>query len=425
MLEARGRVGGRILTVREGFRDGQYAEGGGEFVEELHGRMLSLVKEFGLELDPTGGGLVPTSERVRVSGWSDWLALDGKAGPAADAALWGADLPVELDRLWAAVAELGRQVPDPEQPQTAPDAAALDRQSAAGWLAALDAHPLAKKVFTARLRSEYTVEPDAYSLLDFARWGAFYYADPGRERLAYRIRGGNDRLPRAMAAALPDVRLNTPVTAIELGPDAVRLGTPAGDFQADYAILAIPFGPARQIAFDPALPPDVSALMAGLTYGKVTKVLIQYSRRLSELGWSGRVLTDLPITCTWHPTERQAGVADIVTVYTGARAGAQFSALSDEARIRTAIEQVEQVCPGSAACVIAARTIAWPNETYTQGSYAAFGLGEVTACWEGLRRPVGRLYLAGEHTAVHQGYMEGAVESGQRAAREIAESGRR
>jgi monoamine oxidase len=137
------------------------------------------------------------------------------------------------------------------------------------------------------------------------------------------------------------------------------------------------------------------------------------------LGWSGHVQTDLPITCTWHPTESQAGGYDIVTVYTGANAGAEFSALSDAERIKTAIEQVEQVCAGSAHYVVAARTIAWPNEPFTQGSYMAFGLGEVMAYWALLRQPVGRLYFAGEHTVVHQGYMEGAVESGQRVAAEI------
>jgi monoamine oxidase len=131
------------------------------------------------------------------------------------------------------------------------------------------------------------------------------------------------------------------------------------------------------------------------------------------------VLTDLPMTCTWRPTGKQGGGHDIVTVYTGAEAGAKFSALSDEARIKAAIEQVEQVCPESSQFVVAARTIAWDNEPFTQGSYVAFGPGEVTAYWELLRKPVGRLYFAGEHTAVHQGYMEGAVESGQRAAVEI------
>jgi monoamine oxidase len=415
VLEARGRVGGRVYTVREGFQGGLYAEGGGEFIEDFHERMHALTREYGLALDPVGG----------MSGWTEWVALDGKSGPSKDAALWGLDLSQATDQIWKALGELGRQVPDPARPQAAPEAAALDRRSAADWLAGLDVHPLAKTVFAARLRSEYTIEPEAYSLLDLARWGAFYYSDVDRERRAYRIRGGNDLLPKAMAAALSDVRLNSPVTSLRLGAQGVEAATPDGVLTAEFAVLAIPFGPARQIAFDPPLPAETQTLMAGLTYGQVTKVLIQYGRKLSDLGWSGRVITDLPITCTWHPTERQTGPGDIVTVYTGGDPGVRFSALPDAERIQAAIEQVERICPGSAQWVTAAQTVAWPNERYTQGSYAAFGLGQVTALWERLRQPIGRLHLAGEHTAVHQGYMEGAVESGQRAARELIDRDRR
>ena len=414
LLEARDRVGGRVVTVRDGFRDGQYAEGGGEFIEDFHHRMIALANEFGLELQPVGG----------MDDWARWLAFDGKVGRADDAAVWGVDLSVEIEKVWTAVAELGKRVPDPEQPQTAPGASALDKGSAADWLAALDVHPLTRKFFLARIRSEYTVEPERLSLLDFARWGAFYYSDAGGGRAAYRIAGGNDRLAQAMAAALPDVRLGAVVTRVGWNAAGVEIVYLAGSSNvkrqtSDYAVLAIPFRPLRKMEFEPPLPFEHRAMIVGVSYGAVTKVLIQYSKRLTELGWSGRVLTDLLMTCTWHPTENQPGAHDIITVYTGANAGAKFSALSDEERIKTAIEQVEQVCPGSAQFVVAARTIAWNNEPFTQGSYVAFGPGEVTTYWELLRKPVGRLYFAGEHTAVNQGYMEGAVESGQRVAAEI------
>jgi monoamine oxidase len=227
-----------------------------------------------------------------------------------------------------------------------------------------------------------------------------------------------------MARALADVRLQCPVTSVHWRGEQieVKYQSPAGTeetIHSDYAILAIPFGPMKSISFDPPLPVEIQTAIHGLTYGFATKVIIQYSRRLSKLGWDAFVLTDLPITCTWHPTLKQRGECDIVTVYTGANAGKSFSDMSDEKRIQTAIEQVEQVCPGSAQYVVGARTLAWGNEPFSQGSYVAFGLGEVTAFWERLRSPLGRVYFAGEHIASHQGYMEGAVESGQRAAKQI------
>ena len=376
--------------------------------------MIALANEFGLELEPVSG----------MGEWTRWLALEGKVGRADAAALWGADLAREEMKVWSALAELGKRVPDHEHPESAPEAASLDKQSAADWLNVLAVHPLARKVFVAHIRSEYTVEPEQHSLLDLARWGASYYARPELEHASFRITGGNDQLAWAMAKALPDVRLGAVAKKIKWGEadleveyrdqtSNVKLQT------SNYVVLAIPFGPLKQIEFEPPLPPDYQALISGLSYGAVTKVLIQYSRRLQELGWNGQVMTDLPITCTWHPTERQAGPFDIVTVYTGAEAGRRFCALSDQERIKVAIEQVDKVCPGSAQCVVAAKTIAWNNEPFTQASYAAFAPGEVTAHWELLRKPLGRLYFAGEHTAVHQGYMEGAVESGQMAAAEI------
>lgn len=414
VLEARDRVGGRVYTLREGFVEGQYAEGGGEFIESFHHRMLELVKQFGLELERLGG----------IVEWARWVSLEGKTGRADDVSLWGVDLTTEMEKVWAALAELGRRVPDPVQPQTAPDAAALDQQSAADWMRTLNVHPLAKKVFAARLRSEYLAEPENFSLLDLARWGAFYYSNLDNDRPSYRIIGGNDQLPRAMAEALPEVRLGTVVKGVERGENSIGIIVASGKrIESDYVVLAIPLGPARQMAFEPSLPSDHVSMLNGLTYGPVTKVLIQYRRRFwREKGWVGSLMTDLPMTCTWEPTRGQSGESGILTVYTGANNGAKFAAMTDDERITTAIAQVNQAFPGSTELVVAARTVAWSNEPFSQGGYAAFAPGEITEYWARLRQPVGCLYFAGEHTAVNQGYMEGAVESGQRAAREIISS---
>lgn len=413
VLEARERVGGRVLTFREGFQEGQYAEAGGEFIEDFHHRMIELAEEFRLKMEPVGSG-----------DWGAYLSLDGKTGWAYDETLWGVNLAKEQDKIWTALAELGKLIRDPHYPQTSPQAYTLDQQSVRDWLATLDVHPLAKKMYALRIRSEYTVEPYQMSLLDLARWGRYYYEDPFVPRNAFRIKGGNDQLPQAMMRVLPDVRLGSPVTHIRQAGELLEVTykTPTGTSEtvrANYVILALPLGPLKNIAITPPLSPNYQAILNRLSYGAVTKVMVQYNRRLIELGWEAYALTDLPITCTTHPTLRQEGKFDIVTAYTGADAGSAFSEMTDEARIKATIEQIDQICPGSAQYVETAQTIAWRNEPYTIGSYAAFGPREVLAFWDLLRRPVGNLYFAGEHVASHQGYMEGAVESGQRVAREI------
>ena len=87
-----------------------------------------------------------------------------------------------------------------------------------------------------------------------------------------------------------------------------------------------------------------------------------------------------------------------------------------------AVSEIEKVFPGSSDLVETTRTIAWPNEPYTRGSYMALAPGEVTAHWKTLLEPAGRLFFAGEHATPIQGFMEGAVESGQRAAGAILSS---
>lgn len=419
VLEARDRVGGRVVTVRRGFAGGQYAEGGGEFIDEHHHRLRALARDVGLTLKEVDAGWDARKE---------WGVFDGRAGPQHATAVWGCDLSREIRRVWEALAMLGQRVPDPSRPLTAPEAAALDQQSAADWLATLDVHPLGRLGFEARIRAEYTLEAGQFSLLDLARNASLYYRDAYAERPAYRIRGGNDQLPRALAAALPDVRLNAPVTHVSLTPEnvSVTYRTASGPVSvtSDYAVLATPLPPARRIEFDPPLPPAHHAMLHGLTYGSVTKVLIQYRHRWWHAHqFNGHLMNDAPLACTWEATGEQAGEHGILTVYTGGDPGAAFSRLSDAERISAAIEGINRLFPGTRDLVEHAATIAWNREPYTLGSYLAFAVGTVHSYWEPLFTPVGRLYFAGEHAAIFQGFMEGAVESGQRVARELLEIG--
>jgi monoamine oxidase len=418
VLEARERVGGRVFTVRQGFLDGQHAEAGGEFIDAGHHRLLSLAEHFGLALEQVGFGW---------DALNDWYAYDGWVGTATDHSLWGYDLKAAINDVWCALGELGRRVPDPAQPHCAPEAARLDQQTAADWLDGLDLPRYARLAFEGRIRAEYTVEPGRFSLLDLARNAACYYLNGHGDQKSYRIVGGNDRLPQALANALPPsaVRLNAPVNRIRVLGDRVtvmyRQGDSTKSLTADYAVLAAPLTAARHIEFDPPLPAAHHAMLHGLHYGSVTKVLVQYRRRFwNDVNWYGHVMTDLPIGCSWQATDQQAGERGILTAYTGGALAEAFCTLSEADRIAAAIESFDQLCPGSGKLVEHAWTAAWPNEPYTQGAYLAYAPGDVTAHWPTLFEPAGRLYFAGEHAAVFQGYMEGAVESGQRVAHQLS-----
>jgi monoamine oxidase len=413
VLEARERVGGRVYSVRS-FSNGLVAEAGGEFIDDNHTRMLALAKQFDLKL----GG---------VGSWQgqegDWGSFGGKSGPMSDAKIWGTDLHSEIEKVWVAVSELGKHVPNPDQPQTAREANHLDRQSAADWLEALDAHPLAKNYFIQHIRSEYTTEPECFSLLDLARNAAMYYGTLERQP-NWRVIGGNDLIPRALADALPDVRLSTVVTSISALADGVivahRIGNSYRTISSAFAILAVPLTTARLIKFDPPLPSAHRRMVDEVSYGAVTKVMIEYRKRFwNDRGWNGRLATDAPIVYTWHATSHIENEHGILTAYTGGAPAGKLAALSDEERIRLAVAEVEKVFPGSSELIEHTATVAWPNELYTRGSYMALAPGEVTAHWHTLFEPAGRLFFAGEHATAIQGFMEGALESGQRAAANI------
>lgn len=416
VLEARDRVGGRVYSLRN-FSNGLVAEGGGEFIEESHTRMLAYADEFGLKLGRAG---------IWQGQDADWGAFEGKAGPMADTRIWGANLHGEVEKIWRALAELGELVPDPHEPQAARNAALIDQRSTAEWVHSLDAHPLAKQDFIQHIRSEYTCEPEQHSLLDLARNVSMYYTTMERD-INYRVVGGNDLIPRALANTLPDIRLNAPVTWVRNFPDEAVVTYQQGNsyhtISSAFVILAVPLTTARLIEFNPPLPDAHRKMVNGLSYGAVTKVLIEYQKRFWEkIGWNGHIATDAPIVLTWHATSHIENEHGILTVYTGGSPGAKLSALSDEERIQLAVAELEKIVPGSADLIECTATVAWLNEPYTRGSYAALAPGEVTAYWKTLFEPAGRLFFAGEHAADIQGFMEGAVESGQRVARTIISS---
>jgi monoamine oxidase len=187
-------------------------------------------------------------------------------------------------------------------------------------------------------------------------------------------------------------------------------------------VLAIPLTTARLIEFNPPLPALQQNMVKEISYGAITKVLIEYRKRFwKDMGWNGRLSTDQHIVQTWEATSHIDHEHGIITAYTGGSPSVKLSALSDEERIKLAVSVIEQVFPGSSDLVENTATMAWVNQPFTRGSYMALSPCQVTKHWETLFTPAGRLFLAGEHATIYQGFMEGAVESGQRASKNIME----
>ncbi|MFN8412014.1 MAG: FAD-dependent oxidoreductase [Anaerolineales bacterium] len=416
VLEARERVGGRVYSIRT-FSNGLVAEGGGEYIDSHHVRMLALAKEFGLSLGEVGSWQGQSG---------DWGAFENKAGLLSDQELWKTDLNTEYGKMWQALATLGKFVEDPHNPQASSKARELDQQTALDWINQQAVHPLGRTMFIQHIRSEYTCEPENFSLLDLARNASLYYQDPNQWPITYRIIGGNDLLPQSIAKQIPDIRLNAIVTSLRVQSEKTIVTYKQGDsyhtIESDFAILAIPLTTARHIDFQSSLSPAHQKMVNEVTYGAVTKVLIEYRKKFwLEKNWNGRLFTDGPVVLTWDATSHIQSEHGILTAYTGGLPGATLTKLSDAERIQTAVSFIEKLFPGSQDLIENTATIAWRNEAFSQCSYMALAPGEVTTHWKSLFTSAGRLYFAGEHATAIQGFMEGAVESGQRAAKNIME----
>ncbi|MDJ0705424.1 MAG: flavin monoamine oxidase family protein [Leptolyngbyaceae cyanobacterium MO_188.B28] len=415
VLEARDRVGGRVHTLYDGFFQSQHAEAGGEYIDSLrvHSQMHRYIRQFGLRLEPVN--LEPALPGVYY--------VDRQRFPLSDEAIaqiLGDDVIADINRFWDQLEHMAKEsIPDLRNLADNPNARRLDQLTTAAWIDKLDLRPMARVLIDQYLRGEYD-EPTRLSLLFLLQQAALYTSVPDRRLEMYRIQGGNHQLPQAIADALgPVLRLQTPVTGLTQTENKVEVTHSDDKVIADYAILAAPLPALRSVKFTPELSPALSQAITELNYGSHIKILLQYDRRFwrDAYGASGLTITDLPIGSAADTTIRQAGDMGILTIYASGKYSQQMLSLSDAERIELGLAQLEKIYPGSRSHLKTAKTCIWPQSLYTGGSYSSYNIGQISRFWTALRRPYGRLYFAGEHTAdLYLGYMEGAVRSGQRAA---------
>jgi monoamine oxidase len=413
VLEAQPRVGGRVLTIREPFPDGLYAEAGGEFVDEGHEAVHILLDRYGLALRE-----IPPARRI--------FSLAGEIRRSGEGEAWndlGPEFAADQARLDQESAKLGARIADPSQPWLS--ASDLDSQSMGGWLDGLGLSPFFR-VHQQTWRSvDYGVRPEAISLLQYAR-DERLWNQPTPDRPSGRLVGGMDQLPTAMAAELGErVHLSTPVTALQQAGDRVTVTYQCDGAErqlaAPFAVVAVPATALRRIALDLPLGDDQTAAINRLAYGRIVKMLIQVRRRVWEdVGLGGRTFTDGLISATYETTAGQPGDRAVLTVYTADSTADALAAMPEERRLLACLAELDRLYPGFSAEVERAVTIPWDASSPAGGAYSHFRPGEVLRFGPVLAQPAGRVHFAGEHTDPWQATMNGALASGARAAREIA-----
>ncbi len=402
VCEARERLGGRVWTVREGFALGQHAEAGADLIDQGQTAILDLVRQLGLE-----------PRRILRDGFRSYrLGDDGVRRVRAGGNGWR-----ELARRLAPEITAYRAA---ERHWDGPIARALARRSVASWLDQVGAG-LALRSFARALRGFFAADPEDLSLLQLVDQLA---SDDGPGAL-YRIAGGNDRLATALAAGVT-VRLGHVVRAVHSGARRVRVALEDArgrsvEHAADFVVLALPPSTLRDVRVTPALPDPQSEAIRRLRLGAATKGSLQFDRRFWRRNGRPQAFgSDLPHGAVWEANEEQRGRAGILTLLAGGRASAELRACLAREGPGGVCAQLEWLGARNAR-LLTAHFACWEDERWSRGAYAVFDPSFPPELRAWLARPHGRIVLAGEHTSERwQGYMNGAVESGLRAAYEIA-----
>jgi monoamine oxidase len=418
VLEAQNRVGGRVYTMRS-FAPGLYGEAGAMRIPRVHDLTLAYCDLFGLELRP-----------FLMGNPKGLVHVAGERMTAEEAGL-------EPDRLGFEVAdhERGRTFGDLWDEATRDLREMLERDGPSAWdeiVHQYDQYSL-REFLILKGFSEGAIE--MYGVMNFVE------ADMNnavieelREDLGrafedmQEIVGGMDLLPRAFYSQLQErIRFGAEVFAMEQDSDGVTVHfkTEAGRYteRGDYAICAIPFSVLRQVEVLTPFSREKQRAVRQLNYSASTKVLFQVRERVWETDdgiFGGATVTDLPIRRINYPTPDPSTPRGVLLAsYTWSQDAARWGAMDEETRQEEALQDVSRIHPRIRDVYEVGASHAWDNDRFANGAFALFQPEQQTQLQADIVRPEGRIHFAGEHCSLHHAWIQGALESGIRAAQAI------
>ena len=420
------RIGGRCWTIRS-FPDGQIAEHGGELIDQGHTAMRQLSQELGFTLD--------NLLQAQPNGTEDFFYVDGRKYPYSQ-------LLVDLNGIYQ---QMHKDVSAASYPtlwnlytQRGWD---LDHMSIIDWLNATvpgGASSNLGRVLDIAYNIEYGAECSEQSalnllyLLGYRGQGQFRVFGASNEK--YHVHGGNDQVPTELGARLSgQIKLDHVLTAIKQNSGAsftltFQNGTGNVTTTVDHVVLAIPFSMLRGVNYGKAgfEPLKVTAIKE-LPMGTNSKLHLQFNDRFwYDAHNNGNTYADTGYQNTWEVTRAQGGNKGILVDYTGGKIGASFGSGTPVDRAKQFLSQLAPQFPGVTLAdhwdgkPESVAVDYWAGYPWTKGSYSYWKVGQYTKFSGMEKERQGNCHFAGEHTSQDsQGYLNGAVETGERAAGEI------
>ena len=419
VIEAQHRVGGRVCTLREPFAPGLYAEAGAMRIPKAHALTLAYVEKFGLSVFPFTMGNPQAychlfgrkARHAEIDATPDMLGLElaerergSTCGKRWDAALqpFAERLRADGDGAWAAIVTR------------------YDGHSVREFLEELGWSENAIEVFGLLMNQESVMNTSFLELL--------------REELGrcyvdmVQIAGGMDLLPRAFMPSLAGrIRFGARMTALDQTDSGVRVHveTAAGRraFDGDRAIVTVPFPVLRHVEMMKPLSHGKRRAIRQLHYDASAKIFMQCRRRFWEEDdgiVGGGTVTDLPIRNVYYPEHgRETGRGVLLASYTWAEDAQRWGSLSPTERIEQALEDLAVIHPQIVDEYEVGASKMWHDDPFAGGAFALFEPSQQSLLYPHIIAAEGRLHFAGEHASLHHAWIQGAIESGLRAACEV------
>jgi monoamine oxidase len=423
IYEASTRIGGRCFTGRGAFADGQIYEHGGELIDSNHIELKHLASELGLSLD--------NLEQAETNGTEQLGFFFGR--PYSFSQMTG-----DLKAIWQ---QIHSDVAAASYPTLYNSFTVrgqqLDQLSLYDWIESYvpgghgsSLGRLLDVAYNIEYGAETTVQSSLNMLYLLGYAGPGQFRTFGKSNEKFHIRGGNDQIPTTLAARLgSQITTSVALTAISLNNDGSYLlsfENGGGGFTrtADQVVLALPFTLLRSVDFTHAGFNDVKTRAINeLGMGTNSKVHVQFATRFWRgQGCTGETYSDRGYQNTWEVSRAQPGTRGLLVWYTGGDAGAAVGTGTVELQVRkTFLPAIEPVLPGATTQWngLATRDF-WTGYEWTRGSYSYWKTGQYTRFSGAEKERSGNCHFAGEHTSQDfQGYLQGAVETGERAAAEI------
>ncbi len=407
VIEANNRIGGRVRTLTD---KPEHPESGGSEVGPMYARVLDQIQRFGLDMRAWQAEKLDFALNIGGTLMSpkDWPTAPQNTLPEAFRKVPPMALPSAFSEKESGLSELDSWLEDAKSLQ---DVSLYDLYTSKGADAATLAL-LAASTQADDLKAESTLWGRRAQKL--AEWSG------GRGPFNHIV-GGMSKLPQAMAASLKaDIIVNAPVQSISTTKNNVKVKCTNGrKFEAKFVVCTVPASVLRNVAFDPVLPTRQAEAIASIPYGQAASIFFAIKEKFWESDGLGSSL--------W--TDGTAGRAynwlipggNYVWMYLAGRASLPIRNANEADLIAYATAQLHKARPSTEGKIEPIAAVNWSANPWSKGTFAYRAPGQIAAYGNSAATSHERIHFAGEHTAVLQGGLEGAMESGERAALEVLE----